>query len=161
MPCSRLLPMLLLAGTVLAGCTSKSEVFSGRTPEQVWTVMATVAQEPDYDNWILLENNVWVDSNYDRIEINRRIKRDFHDEGANAQRQIETIDMQFVLERTNPPAVTGTVRSRMIPVKAHAALDQFFAEMHQLLDPESVSGIDVVEMIELVPADPVDESSGE
>merc|ERR1712124_239740 len=106
MPCSRLLIMLFLAGTVLTGCTSKSEVFSGRTPEQVWTVMATVAQEPDYDNWILLENNVWVDSNYDRIEINRRLKRDFHDEGSNAQRQIETVDMQFVLERTNPPAVT-------------------------------------------------------
>ena len=161
MSSSRPLMILLLVGAVLAGCTSKSEVFSGRTPEQVWTVMATVAEEPDYANWILLENNVWVDSNYDRIEINRRLKRDYHDEGANSQRQIETLDMQYVLERTDPPAVTGTVRSRMIPVKAHAALDQFFAEMHKLLAPSPRSEVEVVEMIELVPAKPVDESPDE
>ena len=158
---SGLAKITFLASALLAGCTSKSEVFSGRSPEQIWTVMATVAQEPKYDNWVLLENNVWVDSNYDRIEINRRLKRDYHDEGANSLRQIETLDMQFVLERTNPPAVTGTVRNRMIPVKAHAALDQFFAEMHQLLEPATEVDVDVVEMIELVPAGQVDESSSD
>ena len=60
--------------------------------------------------------------------------------------------MQFVLERTDPPAVTGTVRNRMIPVKARAALDEFFAEMHQLLEPATNVEVDVIEMIELVPA---------
>jgi hypothetical protein len=158
---SGLAKISLLAIAFLAGCTSKSEVFSGRSPEQVWTVMATVAQEPEYENWILLENNVWLDSNYDRIEINRRLKRDYHDEGANSIRQIETLDMQFVLERTDPPAVTGTVRNRMIPVKAHAALDQFFAEMHELLAPATDVEVDVIEMIELVPAGSVDESSSD
>jgi hypothetical protein len=152
---------LILAMIFMAGCTSKSEIFSGRSPEQVWTVMATVAQEPEYDNWILLENNVWVDPNYDRIEINRRLKRDYHDEGADALRQIETLDMQFVLERTDPPAVTGTVRNRMIPVKALAALDEFFAEMHQLLEPANEVEVDVVEMVELVPATPLDDSAGD
>jgi len=156
---SGLAKITFLASALLAGCTSKSEIFSGRSPEQVWTVMATVAQQPEYENWILLENNVWLDPNYDRIEINRRLKRDYHDEGANSLRQIETLDMQFVLERTEPPVVTGTVRNRMIPVKAHAALDEFFFEMHQLLEPATESGGAVVEMIELVPATPVDDSS--
>ena len=163
----RMMPLSGLAAKItclvialLAGCTSKSEFFPGRSPEQVWTVMATVAQKPQYENWILLENNVWLDPNYDRIEINRRLKRDFHDDGGNAQRQIEVLNMQFVLERTIPPAVTGTVRNRMIPVRAHAALDEFFAEMHQLLDPVAEGEVDsgIVEMVELAPSIPVEET---
>ena len=152
---------LVLPVILTAGCTSKSEVFPGRSPEQIWTVMTTVAQEPEYDNWILLENNVWLDLNYDRIEINRRLKRDYHDEGADALRQVETLDMQFVLERTDPPIVTGTVRNRMIPVKARAALDEFFSEMHQLLSPVNEVEVDVIEMVELVPASSLDDPVGE
>jgi hypothetical protein len=158
---SGLAKITFLAIAFLAGCTTKSEVFPGRTPEQVWTVMATVAQEPDYENWILLENNVWLDPNYDRIEINRRLKRDYHDEGANSARQVETLNMQFVLEKTDPPAVTGTMRNRMIPVKARAALEEFFAEMHDLLEPAIEVQVDVIEMIELVPASEVEKSSAD
>ncbi|MEE2681662.1 MAG: hypothetical protein VX641_04745 [Planctomycetota bacterium] len=130
---SSLFAIVLIAG--LSGCTTNSAVFEGRSPEQVWTVMVTVAQSPEYEDWTIMENNVWVDPNYDRIEINRRLKRDYHHPEIEPVRQIETYDMQFVLERTDPPVVSGTIRNPVIPVKGQEMIRHFFDEMRDLLSP--------------------------
>ena len=69
MPLKCLALMFVLASLAgLSGCTTNSAVFEGRSPEQVWTVMVTVAQSPEYEDWTIMENNVWVDPNYDRVE---------------------------------------------------------------------------------------------
>lgn len=136
MPVNPCLPSFLLAAfLLLPGCTTNNAVFEDRSPEQVWTVMVTVAQSPEYDDWTIMENDVWVDPNYDRVEIHRRLKRDFHHPDLEPVRQIETYDLQFILERTDPPVVTGTVRNPVIPVKGQEMIKHFFDEMRALLSP--------------------------
>ncbi len=128
---------------LLVGCTSRSEVFDGRSPEQVWTAMVTVAEEPRYEKWIVVENNVWVDAVFDRVEIQRTLKRDHHSHGSGAVRETQDLEMQVVLERTEPPAVTVTVRNAMIRGKGIMAIDHFMMELRDLLGPrETVSAGD-------------------
>ena len=129
---------LLASLVLLAGCTTKTAVFPDRTPEQVWTVMVTAARFPDYPDWTLMTNDVWIDANYDRLEIHRRLKRDYHQPRLEPVRQVETYDLQFVLERTEPPAITGTVRNPVIPVKGTAQLDLYFEQVRALLAPTSI-----------------------
>ena len=119
----------------LAGCTSRTAVFPDRTPEQVWTVMVTAAEFPDHPDWTLVSNDVWIDPNFDRLEIHRRLKRDYHYPKLEPVRQVETYDMQFILERTEPPAVTGTIRNAVIPVNGNAQIELFFEQLRSLLSP--------------------------
>ena len=119
----------------LSGCTTNTAVFDEHSPEQIWTVMVTVAQSPQYDDWTIMQNDVWVDPNYDRIEIHRRLKRDYHQPNLEPVRQIETYDIQFILERTNPPVVTGTIRNPVIPVRGQEMIKHYFDEMRKLLSP--------------------------
>lgn len=127
---------VLLIGLIalVAGCTSKSAVFPGRSPEQVWTAIVTVAEQPRYDKWVVVENNVWVDPTFDRVEIQRKLKRDLHRHDSVPVRETETLEMQVVLERTEPPSVTATLRNAMIRGKGIVAIDHFFDEVRDLLD---------------------------
>lgn len=129
------LSLVLCSIAGLSGCTTNSAVFEDRSPEQIWTVMVTVAQSPEYEDWTIMANDVWVDPNYDRIEIHRRLKRDYHEPNLEPVRQIETYDMQFILERTNPPVVTGTIRNPVIPVKGQEMIKHYLDEMRKLLSP--------------------------
>ena len=121
----------------LAGCTSQSAVFKDRSPEQVWAAMVSVAEDPNYDNWVVVENNVWVDSVFDRLEIQRRIKRDLRRPEIGTVREEYELEMQAVLERTEPPAITLTVRNWMLRGKAVMAIDQYFGEVRDVLDLDS------------------------
>jgi hypothetical protein len=125
--------ILLGVLVLMAGCTTKSAVFEGRSPEQVWTAMVAIAEEPRYDKWVVTENNVWVDSIYDRVEIDRTLKRDHHSSGSSAVRESQKLEMQLVLERTDPPAVTVTIRNAIIRGKGIMAIDHFFLELRELL----------------------------
>jgi hypothetical protein len=124
---------------VLAGCTSQSSVFKDRSPEQVWTALIAVAEDPQYDKWVVVENNVWVDMVYDRLEIQRTLKRDLHRTGSSPKRETQDLELQVVLERTQPPAVTVTVRNAIIRGKAIMAIDHFFGEVRDLLGIEEES----------------------
>ena len=131
--------LMVVLPALLAGCTTKSAVFEGRTPEQVWTAMVAIAEEPRYDNWVVVENNVWVDGVFDRIEIQRSLKRDHHRHGSKPVRETEHLELQAVLERTEPPVVTVTVRNAMIRGKGLMAIDHFLAELGGLLDPDETT----------------------
>ena len=122
----------------LAGCTTQSSVFKDRSPEQVWTALIAVAEDPQYDKWVVVDNNVWIDLVYDRLEVQRTLKRDLHRTGSSPQRETQELEFQIVLERTQPPAVTVTVRNAIIRGKALMAIDHFFNEVRDLLyiDPE-------------------------
>ena len=43
--------------------------------------------------------------------------------------------MQFILERTDPPIVSATIRNPVIPVKGQEMISHFFDEMRKLLSP--------------------------
>ena len=129
--------LLLLLGLTasLAGCTTKSAVFPDHTPRQVWTALITACEQPKFDDWFVSENNVWVDANFDRIEVQRRLKRDLHRHGSPTIREDELYEMQFILERTEPPVVTGTVRNSVIRAKGLEAIEHVFQETRQVLSP--------------------------
>jgi hypothetical protein len=135
------LPLLSGLAVLVSGCATKSAIFPDRTPEQVWTALVTVCEQPEYEKWVLVENNVWVDANFDRVEVQRRLKRDFHRHGSPTIREDETYEMQFVLERTEPPVVTGTIRNSVVRTKGLSALDHIFDEMHDVLSPESADDV--------------------
>lgn len=132
---------------IMTGCTSKSAVFKDRSPEQVWAAMVSVAEEPDYGTWVVVENNVWVDSVYDRLEIQRKLKRDLRRPEIGTVRESQDLEMQVVLERTEPPAITVTIRNWMLRGKAVMAIDQYFGEIRDVLDmkeaEQQVSAFDV------------------
>lgn len=141
---ARSLLFSILAGLVVVlttGCTTQSAAFPGRSPEQVWTALVTVSEEPQYDNWVLIENNVWVDSNYDRVEIYRRLRREVHRIESPTIREDELLELQFVLERTEPPVVTGVVRNPMVRGKGLLALEHIFGEMRKVLNPVTLDGV--------------------
>ena len=134
------LPLLIGIAALVTGCASKTASFPGRSPDQVWTALVTVSEQPEYEKWVLIENNVWVDSNFDRVEIHRRLRRDIHRVESPVVREDETLEIQFVLERTDPPTITGTVRNFMVRAHALEALDHIFHEMRKLLTPVTLDG---------------------
>lgn len=128
----RLVAALALFGAI-AGCTTHDAVFHDRSPEQVWTALVTACEQPEYEDWVLIENNAWVDPGYDRIEVYRRLRRDIFREGTKVVREEEMLELQFVLEPTDPPKVSGLVRNALVRVRGVAALDHVYNEMRELL----------------------------
>ena len=51
---------VLIAG--LVGCsTTSTQVFEGYGDDQVWSALVAAAQSPEYDDWKIAENQVFVD----------------------------------------------------------------------------------------------------
>ena len=50
--------LVLLLGSLLGGCTRQTATFPGHSDPEVWNAMVTVAENPVYDDWFVLENEV-------------------------------------------------------------------------------------------------------
>ena len=74
---ARLSTLILATGFISAtvGCTTRSQVFEGYGDDQLWTAMVASAQKPTYDDWRVMDNEVYVDEATRRIEVYRVLKR--------------------------------------------------------------------------------------
>ncbi len=124
------LAVVILAGTLLCGGTSVRREFLGSPPDQVWTAMVAVANSPDYDDWTVTQNDVWVDDASQRIEIYRRMRRVIHQPAYKARRENREWRFQVIFE---PPVATFTSRGMGVPAHAQEEAEHFFDDVLDLL----------------------------
>jgi hypothetical protein len=126
------LPILLVLA-LSTGCTSMKREYPSHSPDTVWAVMKTVAEQPTYDDWIVLENHAWADEPGKRIEVYRLCRRDRHDPGTRSWREDRTWKFQVLLDEANPPRVKFVSRHFAIPAHARIEADRYFDEVGELL----------------------------
>jgi hypothetical protein len=131
-----------LAGIVavcnLGGCTTRTQVFEGYNDDQLWTAMVATARSPDYDDWKVSENEVYIDDASRRIEIYRRLKRTFVSPYAEPRREDAEWKFQIVLardEELDEPTVDFTARQIKVPAHVWREADRYFMQMRTLLGP--------------------------
>lgn len=137
---SVLRPILLaLAPLAAAGCAANEESYPLQSADQVWTAMVAAAERPAYDDWHVLENDVWVDDAGRRIEIYRRL-RAYRDPPGQYSR-LEDREWTFVAsfeDRPPPdaPTVRFDVRGWHIPSHGWEERDRYFRQVRELLAGE-------------------------
>ncbi len=129
---SRLM-VVLLAVSVLFGCTTVHQEFAGLPSDQVWTALVAVAESPGYDDWIVTDNDVWVDEAAHRIEIYRRLRRVIHQPAYKARRENREWRFQVIFEPTDPPLATFTSRGLGVPSHAQHEGERYFLDVLDLL----------------------------
>ncbi len=129
---SRLM-VVLLAVSMLLGCTTVHQEFAGLPSDQVWTALVAVAESPDYDDWTVTDNDVWVDEAAQRIEIYRRLRRVIHQPAYKARRENREWRFHVIFEPTDPPLATFTSRGLGVPSQAQHEGERYFQDVLDLL----------------------------
>ncbi len=131
----RLLPLLLLliVAPTLAGCLRVKESFPDHDRSTVWTAIKTVAEEPTYQEWHLLENRVWADPDSARLEIYRVARRTLHRPQARPLNERREWRFQVTLDEKDPPTATFLSRGWAVPMHARIEADRFFDDVWEVL----------------------------
>ena len=124
------LTIVLLAVFMLLGCTTVHQEFAGLPSDQVWTALVAVAQSPNYDDWTVTDNDVWVDEAAQRIEIYRRLRRVIQQPAYKARRENREWRFQVIFE---PPLATFTSRGLGVPSHAQHEGERYFLDVLDLL----------------------------
>lgn len=124
---------MLLAAAIPGGCASGSREFPDRPRDQVWAAMVAVAERPDYPDWRVLDNEVAVEAEFDRILIYRTLRRDLHRPGAPPQRQDRSMRIEVSLLDTEPPAAVFRSTVAALPSRVSAEADRYFDSVAELL----------------------------
>jgi len=128
----------IVAVTALGGCTTRTQVFEGYNDDQLWTAMVATARSPDYDDWKVSENEVFVDDASRRIEIYRRLKRTLVSPYSDPRKEDTEWKFQIVLardEELGEPMVDFTARQIKVPAHVWREADRYFLQMRTLLGP--------------------------
>lgn len=139
---TRLFMLVVAAASIsaLAGCTTTREVFPGQSADQVWTALVAAAKSPDYGDsdfhkrWTVRENDVWVDDENNRIEIDRKLERDLHMPASPPRHETREWKFQIALEQQDPPTVRFTSRQVGVPAHVWDESERYFAEVWKLLN---------------------------
>lgn len=118
---------------LLGGCTTVRQDFPGVPSDQVWTAMVAVAQSPQYDEWTLIENEVWVDEDQQRIEVYRRTMRTLYQPVSKPQTQDRTWRFQVHLAPGSPPEAKFISRGMAVPAHAKDEGKRYFDDVLELL----------------------------
>ncbi len=127
------LMVVFLAVLTLFGCTTVHQEFAGLPSDQVWTALVAVAQSPNYDDWTVTDNDVWVDEAAQRIEIFRRLRRVIQQPAYKAWRENREWRFQVIFEPTDPPLATFTSRGLGVPSHAQHEGERYFQDVLELL----------------------------
>ncbi|MEE2896655.1 MAG: hypothetical protein VX726_13060 [Planctomycetota bacterium] len=133
-----LVPLAALALVLLGGCSSRTATFPGHSDPEVWNAMVTVAENPEYDDWHVFENEVMTDRPAGRIEIYRILRRDLVRPGTNPVRQEEDWRFQVQFLHTDPPTIRFGARQAAVPAHLWRESDRFFADMRSVLEVAGV-----------------------
>ena len=125
----------LLAST---GCTTQSQSFEGYADDQVWSAMVAASRTPEYDDWKVSENEVFVDEAGRRIEVYRRLRRFYVSPHSDPRKEDEEWRLQMTLvddSSADAPTVEFTARQITVPAHVWREADRFFAQVRALLGP--------------------------
>lgn len=125
--------VVILATIALTGCTTVNHTFVSQPADQVWTAMVAVAQSPEYKDWQVSRNDVWVDEDAKRIEIYRRLRRVLSQPASRTRRENREWKFQILLQTTKPPHAVFTSRGMGVPGHAQREGERYFADVLELL----------------------------
>ena len=129
----------ICAASLLGGCASETATFAGRPRDQVWTAMVAVAEQPDYQDWRMLDNVVSVDPDQEKIVLFRALRRVAVRPGADKVRQDREYQFEIKLEPENPkrPDAPATVvfatLQPIVPARLTDEAERYFASVAELL----------------------------
>ena len=129
----RSLAVALVTGLALAGCASVKHTFDDQDAEHVWKAMVAVAEQPRYDDWTVVTNDVWVNEADRRIEIHRRLDRQLNVPPAKPRREQRTWQFEVRLLGTDPPEATFASRGTSVPTQLQAEASRYFDDVGDLL----------------------------
>jgi hypothetical protein len=144
------------------GCTTRSQVFDGYGDDQLWTAMVATARSPEYDDWKVSDNQVFVDDASRRIEIYRVLKRTYVTPWSDPLREDLEWRFQVVLSRDSAddaPLVDFTARQIAVPAHVWSEADRYFAQMRSYLGPIKASEQPVIVNDGVPVPPPLDEPS--
>jgi hypothetical protein len=117
-----------------AGCNSVSRDYPGVSHDQLWQAALGAARNPKYSNWFVTENGVFVDSDANRIEIYRELKRDYAEPGEALRRQNETWTFSVLVDANDRvPKIVLNSRAAIRPPNFLTEADHFFGEIDSRL----------------------------
>ncbi len=142
---ARVAAMLCLLAA--AGCTSATQRFPGADAAQVWTAMVKVAEDPEYPDWKIASNDVWLDEAARRIEVYRRLHRVLFTPQHDPRGEQRTWRFEMRLKESDPPEVKFISRGLALPAHARLEADHYFTEVAAALasgvgEPSAASGDD-------------------
>lgn len=128
----------VLPGLLLVGCMTYSHEFVGHDPGQVWSAMKTAAEQPRYDDWLVHENQAWVDEDARRIEVYRQIERYRRGPIDAPIHEERTWRLKVQMVSDNPPVAKMGNRGLDVPMHVREEALRYFEDVQQLLgEPES------------------------
>lgn len=131
-------PLAVLLGSItimgaMGGCGYKVATFPGADGAQVWSAMVTAAEQPEYLDWRVIENDVWNEPTEGRIEIHRLLRRSRVEPGEKPVREEETWRFQITLLELDPPMIRFFARQAAVPAHVWREATRFFDEVLSLL----------------------------
>lgn len=131
----RMFPVVVAVAStlLLAGCQTRTESFAGKPTNQVWTAMVKAAEQPDYRDWHVIENDVWADEGSGRIEIWRLLRR--YKDPAGQWSRLEDQEWKFSIELDveAEPTATFSVRSMCVPSHSWMEAERYYGQVWTLL----------------------------
>jgi len=135
-PCAALLATVALVAST--GCTSRTQTFEGYSDDQVWSAMVAASRAPEYEDWKVADNEVFIDESGRRIEVQRRLRRLFVSPYSNPRKEDEEWRLQMLLVHDSSleaPTIEFTARQVTVPAHVWREADRFFAQVRTLLGP--------------------------
>lgn len=103
--------------------------------------MQAVADSPSYDDWHIVQNDVYANDDTRCIEIYRELRRLYVSPYADPQKQAEEWRFQIALQQDTEegfPSIDFTARQVAIPSHVWDEADRYFAQVTALLGPPKV-----------------------
>ncbi|MSR28774.1 MAG: hypothetical protein EXS03_04255 [Phycisphaerales bacterium] len=122
------------ASFAVVGCASATRDYPGVTRDALWAAAVGAANHPQYTDWFVAENGVFVDEAELRIEIHRELKRDHAPPGAALRRESETWSLSVRLDMDDRiPKVCVDSRAGIKSRGFKRQADHFFSEIDSRL----------------------------
>lgn len=125
----------------MTGCTTRTQVFEGYDDDKLWNAMLATAKAPAYDDWKVMDNQVFAEPGEKSIEVYRVLRRtSMHPDSATTT---EERDWRFRILLTHEEAkgaatpgtmVNFTARQFAVPAHVWKEADRYFAQVRVALD---------------------------
>ena len=139
----------------LGGCVTRTQPLSGYSSDEVWIAMQAVADSPSYDDWHIVQNDVYANDDTRSIEIYRELKRVYVSPTSDPQKQERDWRFQILLledTETRLFSIDFTARQLAVPAHVWDEADRYFAQVNALLGPPRLLIEIIAEPVEAVVA---------
>lgn len=126
----------------LAGCATYTHEYPNHSADQVWNAALAVAESPDYQGeWHVTQNEIWVDDEWARIEVQREIRRLTNAPFTKASPEKRNWQFRITMDSESPVTLAFSNRNPTMPGWTLEEANRYFGEISQLLVAAPEAGI--------------------